>query len=234
MAMPGRLLAADVWVLDSLRLSAWLLFRCACWRSRRRQAVRSAARFLILVLGFCGLAVGNDARIVLVVAAMPAACPCRSSWRDRVWRRRPADWSKNLCRNTEPERRWHVWPICIALGGMFAYELFLFSDRFSPAAASMPAALGRPIVAASWCRCWRWRWRATANGGSTSMCRARWCCIPPPWWRAALSLVASRSSAIAAASRRRLGAGAAAGDAVRQLVVLATVLSSGSLRRRLK
>jgi len=35
---------------------------------------------------------------------------------------------ENLYRNAGSEQRWHVVPLCIALGGMFAYDLFLYSD----------------------------------------------------------------------------------------------------------
>src|SRR5260370_31596023 len=56
---------------------------------------------------------------------------------------------ENFWRNTEPERRWHVWPLCVAIGGLFAYELFLFSDAFITRGRVDPGlALGRPIVTA--------------------------------------------------------------------------------------
>ena len=56
---------------------------------------------------------------------------------------------ENLWRNTPPSRHWHVWPICLALGGLFAYELFLFSDAFITRGRVDPGlALGCPIVAA--------------------------------------------------------------------------------------
>ncbi|HTS90595.1 MAG TPA: hypothetical protein VMG55_01225, partial [Stellaceae bacterium] len=35
---------------------------------------------------------------------------------------------ENLYRNAGSEQRWHVVALCIALGGMFAYDLFLYSD----------------------------------------------------------------------------------------------------------
>src|SRR5260370_25177676 len=56
---------------------------------------------------------------------------------------------ENFWRNTEPERRWHVWPLCVAIGGLFAYELFLFSDAFITRGRVDPGlALGRALVAA--------------------------------------------------------------------------------------
>jgi putative PEP-CTERM system histidine kinase len=35
---------------------------------------------------------------------------------------------ENLYRNTADKRHWNVVPLCIALGGLFAYQLFLYSD----------------------------------------------------------------------------------------------------------
>src|SRR5262249_57720872 len=56
---------------------------------------------------------------------------------------------ENLWRNTEAERRWHVWPLCLAIGGLFVYELFLFSDAFiTPNPVHPGLALGRPVLSA--------------------------------------------------------------------------------------
>src|SRR5260370_41985683 len=55
---------------------------------------------------------------------------------------------ENFWRNTEPERRWHVWPLCVAIGGVFAYELFLFSDSFiTRGRRGAGLTPGRPLVA---------------------------------------------------------------------------------------
>ena len=55
---------------------------------------------------------------------------------------------ENLWRNTDPWRRWHVWPVCLAIGLLFAYELFLFSDAFITRGRVDPGlALGRAIAA---------------------------------------------------------------------------------------
>ena len=35
---------------------------------------------------------------------------------------------ENLYFNTPPEARWHVNLLCVALGGMFLYDLVLYSD----------------------------------------------------------------------------------------------------------
>ena len=56
---------------------------------------------------------------------------------------------ENLWRNTAASRRWHVWPICLALGLLYAYELFFFSDAFITRGRIDPGlAIGRAIAAA--------------------------------------------------------------------------------------
>ena len=143
---------------------------------------------------------------------------------------------ENFWRNTEPERRWHVWPLCLAIGGLFAYELFLFSDAFITRGRVDPGlALGRPIVAAF-----------MAPLLALAMVRNR-------EWRVDIhvsrqvvlhtaTLVASGCFLVAVAVVAMLlrGFGGEWGLVLQlamlfgSIVVLATVLSSGSVRRRLK
>ncbi|HEX3415881.1 MAG TPA: XrtA/PEP-CTERM system histidine kinase PrsK, partial [Stellaceae bacterium] len=143
---------------------------------------------------------------------------------------------ENFWRNTEPERRWHVWPLCVAIGGLFAYELFLFSDAFITRGRVDPGlTLGRPIVAAF-----------MAPLLALAMARNR-------EWRVDIhvsrqvvlhtaTLVASGCFLVAVAVVAVLlrGFGGEWGLVLQlamlfgSIVVLATVLSSGSVRRRLK
>jgi putative PEP-CTERM system histidine kinase len=143
---------------------------------------------------------------------------------------------ENLWRNTEPQRRWHVWPLCLALGGLFAYELFLFADAFvTRGRIDRGLGLGRAIVAAF-----------MAPLLALAMARNR-------EWR--VDIHVSRQvvfhTATLLASGCFLLAVAVVGMVLREfgggwglvlqlailfgsIVVLATVLSSGSVRRRLK
>ena len=72
---------------------------------------------------------------------------------------------ENLYLNTAPEARWHVNLLCVALGGMFLYDLVLYSDAAlfhgisrplfeSRAAAAMIAA---PLIAVAAVRDRRWK-----------------------------------------------------------------------------
>src|SRR6516164_4942959 len=143
---------------------------------------------------------------------------------------------ENFWRNTAAQRRWHVWPLCVAIGGLFAYELFLFSDAFiTRGRVDTGLALGRPIVAAF-----------MAPLLALAMARNR-------EWRVDIhvsrqvvlhtaTLVASGCFLVAVAVVAMLlrGFGGEWGLVLQlamlfgSIVVLATVLSSGSVRRRLK
>ena len=140
---------------------------------------------------------------------------------------------ENLWRNTERTRRWHVWPLCLAVGGLFAYELFLFSDAFITLGRVDPGlALGRAIVAGIHGAA------AGAGDGAQPRVAGRHPCLPPGRaahghaWRERLF---PPCRGLVAMLLRGFG-----GDwgLVLQLamlfgsiVVLATVLSSGNLRR---
>jgi putative PEP-CTERM system histidine kinase len=54
---------------------------------------------------------------------------------------------ENLFRNTSPRRQGQVVPLCIALGGVFAYQLFLYSDALLFGRVSDLFATARPAAA---------------------------------------------------------------------------------------
>jgi putative PEP-CTERM system histidine kinase len=53
---------------------------------------------------------------------------------------------ENLFRNTAARRQWNVVPLCIGLGGLFAYQLFLYSDALLFGWVSDLFANARPAV----------------------------------------------------------------------------------------
>ena len=53
---------------------------------------------------------------------------------------------ENLFRNTAARRQWNVVPLCIGLGGLFAYQLFLYSDALLFGWVSDLFAAARPAV----------------------------------------------------------------------------------------
>jgi putative PEP-CTERM system histidine kinase len=222
-------------ILDSIRLSAWLLFAAALVTIRARDGSGLGRAYLIGAVVFCLAAVADDGWTLIVAPDAPAMSISQLLLRIGFAVAGLLT-IENLWRNTEPERRWHVWPLCLAIGGLFAYELFLFSDAFITRGRVDPGlALGRPIAAAF-----------MAPLLALAMARNR-------EWRVDIhvsrqvvlhtaTLVASGCFLVAVAVVAMLlrGFGGEWGLVLQlamlfgSIVVLATVLSSGSVRRRLK
>jgi hypothetical protein len=128
-----------------------------------------------------------------------------------------------------------VWPLCLAIGGLLAYELLLFSDAFITLAGSIPAWHWDELwFRRSPLRCSHWQRRAIANGGSISTYPAKSSCTQLLCWQASASSSPSPSWQWCCRVRRQLGLVLQLAMLFGSIVVLATVLSSGSLRRRLR
>jgi putative PEP-CTERM system histidine kinase len=220
---------------DSVRLSAWLLFGVALVTRRNDDSSRLGRLYFFGALTFCVAAVGYDGYLLVVN-------PAETAWHTPQLLVRIGFGVlgllavENLWRNTEPHQHWHVWPLCLALGGLFAYELFLFSDAFITRGRVDPGlGLGRAIAAAF-----------MTPLLALAMARNR-------EWR--VDIHVSRQMVLHTATLLASGcfllAVAAVGMALHRVggewglvlqlamlfgstLVLATVLSSGSLRRRVK
>ena len=144
-AMPGLVPGSASAILDSLRLSAWLILMVALigLRETRRS---SPPLPLVAAVGFCVLVVGSELAIFAV--GTPAAEVTRHLH----------DFlrvglgvggllaAENLLRNAGDARRRYVWPLCLALGATFAFELFLYADRLMIPASNPSIAGGRGLV----------------------------------------------------------------------------------------
>ena len=143
---------------------------------------------------------------------------------------------ENLWRNTEPPKRWHVWPLCLAVGGLFAYELFLFSDAFITrgrvdsglaSGRALVAAFMTPLLALAMAR--NREWRVDIHVSRQVVLHT-----------ATLGASGCFLLAVAIVGMLLRGFGGDWGLVLQlamlfgSIVVLATVLSSGSIRRRLK
>lgn len=135
-------------LLDSIRLSAWLLFAVGLITIRPGEEGGLGRAYFAGALSFCLAAVANDG---WVLAFSPGA---KGLYISQLLLRIGYGVAglltvENYWRNTEPQRRWHLWPLCLAIGGLFAYELFLFSDAFiTRGRVDSGLGLGQPIVAA--------------------------------------------------------------------------------------
>jgi putative PEP-CTERM system histidine kinase len=142
----GGVPVAVLALLDSIRLSAWLLFAVALVTIRAGDGAGIGRVYLFGAIVFCLAAIADD---VWVLEINPDASGLYTS---QLLIRIGFGvvgllTIENLWRNTEPQQRWHVWPLCLALGGLFAYELFLFSDVFITRGNLDPGlGLGRAIV----------------------------------------------------------------------------------------
>ncbi len=221
-------------LLDTLRLAAWLLFAATLVTARAAASSEVGRRYLAAAFVFCALAIAIDLRTLLHgedLWGLYAQLLMRVGF--GVFGLLTIE---NLWRNTEPERRWQAWPLCLGLGFLFAYELFLFSDAFITRGQVDPGlARGRPIAAAfmvpllvlAMARNRQWRVDIHVSRQvvlHTATLLASGCFL--------------LAVAVVAMLLRRFG-----GDwgLVLQLamlfgsiVVLATILSSGSFRQRLK
>ena len=108
-----------------------------------------------------------DPRLRMVVLTIPAAIACSVLWNDILYaltggpgglaepqiigREAVAIFGlllvENIYRNTSARRRWGVVPLSIALGGLFAYQLFLSSDALLFGRVSDRIAAAQPAIA---------------------------------------------------------------------------------------
>ena len=222
-------------VLEDARSVAWLFFLGALLEiaTQRDGAPGSGyVRTLSLALGV--VAIGNDARFFGTAASLASF-----DFTQLVARVALAVAGillvENLYRNTGEERRWHVVPLCIGLGAMFAYDLFLFSDALLFrrvdgalfAARGIVIALIVPPLVLTMVR--NRDWRIDVHVSRQVVFHTA-------------TLIASGSFLLAAAGAaavlRRLpgdwGALLQAVTLVGSILVLVTVLSSGTVRSRIR
>jgi putative PEP-CTERM system histidine kinase len=134
-------------LLDSVRLSAWLLFAVALVTVHAGEGSEVGRRYLVAAAIFCASAIVLDLWTLIFganITALYSQLLVRVGF--GVFGLLTIE---NLWRNTAASRRWHVWPICLTLGLLYAYELFFFSDVFITRGRIDPGlALGRAIAAA--------------------------------------------------------------------------------------
>ena len=134
-------------LLDSVRLSAWLLFAVALVTIHAGDGSEVGRRYLVVAAIFCAAAIAIDLwtlihgpNLVTAYAQLLVRVGFGVFGLLTV---------ENLWRNTAASRRWHVWPICLALGLLYAYELFFFSDIFiTRGRVDQGLAIGRAIAPA--------------------------------------------------------------------------------------
>ncbi len=124
----SRRFAGATQILEDTRSGAWLLFLGGLLDAARNARTTSGLRYArALALGLGAAAILNDARF-----AGSAEGIASFEFTQVIARVALAVAGillvENIYRNTGDERRWHVVPLCIGLGAMYAYDLFLYSD----------------------------------------------------------------------------------------------------------
>jgi len=234
-AVSGGLSVAVLAALDGIRLSAWLLFAVGLVTIRAGGSSGVDRVYLFGALAFCLAAIANDGWVLVLNRYAPGLYTSQILLRIGFGVAGLLT-IENLWRNTEPQRRWHVWPLCLAVGGLFAYELFLFSDAFITRGRVDPGlALGRAIVAAfmapllALAMARNQEWRVDIHVSRQVVLHT-----------ATLGASGCFLLAVAIVGMLLRGFGGDWGLVLQlamllgSVVVLATVLSSGSIRRRLK
>jgi putative PEP-CTERM system histidine kinase len=163
-AFVGPVPLSLVAVIESLRNLAWLLFLCTLLAPAGSTGVSWArtARLAVALTG--GLAIGID--LLGVVLAPAATALSQPQLLARIGTAVLAlSLVENHYRNTAPDARWHVIPLCIAIGAMYAFELFfcaeaLLSHQVEPsllAARALADAIAAPLLALAMVRTGNWR-----------------------------------------------------------------------------
>jgi putative PEP-CTERM system histidine kinase len=160
------------WTTPATGLAGWLeLARAAAWygfilhlyrrsvaaRGQLMQAFSTMGLLALLVVG--GLALTNliesqtpSTLWLLGVGVRLGIAVCNMLLLENLWF------------NTPPEARWHINLLCVALGGMFLYDLMLYSDAALFHAISRPlfesrapaAIIAAPLIAIAAARDRRW------------------------------------------------------------------------------
>jgi putative PEP-CTERM system histidine kinase len=136
-------------VIESVRSGAWLLLLALILSTAGRKESPAASVLWLPVVAALATAasVANDCRFVISAASPTAFAP--SQVLNRVLMAVCGLlFVENLYRNASPGRRWNVIPLCIAIGAMFAYDLYVFCEAVVLKGLSPPLMAGRGIVLA--------------------------------------------------------------------------------------
>jgi putative PEP-CTERM system histidine kinase len=146
LAMPEFLPRATSAVLDSLRLSAWLILMVSLIGLRDQRRHGSASLPFLLTVGFCVVVVGYEAAILAVDSATADATERLHAFLRIGLAVAGLLAAENLLRNAGDARRRDLWPLCLALGATFAFELFLYADHLMIPGSGRIVAGGRGLV----------------------------------------------------------------------------------------
>jgi putative PEP-CTERM system histidine kinase len=164
LAAPGYIPAIVGSVLDSMRLSFWLLLMVALVRFRDGGSDKAGFIAILLASAFCVSVVGYE--FALAIAGTTEGPPRHLHDVLRVGLGVAGLLAaENLLRNSDQAQRRNVFPLCLGLGEIFAFELFLYADRLIVAGVGPVLVTGRglsaliavPLLAVAMARNREWR-----------------------------------------------------------------------------
>src|SRR3954454_16266109 len=134
-------------ILDGFRLLAWLIVLGMLIGMRDQRRGRSLSLPFVLTVAFCLAVAISDTVLVLIEPSLENSAV--RGLHDLVRAGIGVAGllaTENLLRNAEHAARRGIWPLCLALGATFAFELFFYADRLMMPGASPVAAAGRGLV----------------------------------------------------------------------------------------
>jgi len=145
LAIPGLFPHGASAGLDSLRLSAWLIMLVGLVALRQGRRRSSAFLAFLLAVAFSAVVVGWNLGVVINDGG--TATDGRLSDVLHVGLTVGGLLAiENLLRNIEDDRRRNFWPLCLALGATFAFDLFVYADRLMVPGSGPSLTEGRGLV----------------------------------------------------------------------------------------
>jgi len=165
LALPGLFPDGVSGILDSLRLSAWVIVAVAL--VALRAGGKNPLVFLPLLGGvvFSAILVGTKVGMWLEAGLGSEAETQINSVLHIALSVGGLLAVENLLRNVDEEQRRKLWPLCLALGALFAFELFMYAERLMlptgdptlPEGRGIVGLLAVPLVALAIVRNRQWR-----------------------------------------------------------------------------
>ena len=133
-------------VIEGLRSWMWLQFLAwVLMAAEKRGGHRSALLYRVIVPALGVLSVANDLRFINETAS-PIDFSLSQVYERVIVAIVGLLLVENLLRNTLASRRWHIFPLCLAAGSLFAYDLFVFAEALITRSIDLTLLSVRGIV----------------------------------------------------------------------------------------
>lgn len=165
LAVPGYIPPVIGAVLDSVRLSFWLLLMVGLVRSRKEDPSHRVSLIVILLTStFCLSVIGYELSLAMIGSPYDSPGHLHDLLRTGLGIAGLLA-AENLLRNADEAERRKILPLCLGLGQIFAFELFIYADRLIVPGADSIVAQGRglsafiavPLLALAMARNREWR-----------------------------------------------------------------------------